>query len=76
MQIRDIYFLALRSISANRLRTFLTVAIIAFGIWALVGILTAIDVMQNKIYDSFANMGANGFFRSEQGTEYQVRWPW
>lgn len=61
MQIRDIYFLALRSISANRLRTILTVAIIAFGIWALVGILTAIDVMQNKIYDSFANMGANGF---------------
>ncbi len=61
MQIRDIYFLALRSISANRLRTILTVAVIAFGILALVGILTAIDVMKYKIYSSFASMGANGF---------------
>lgn len=61
MQIRDIYFLALRSITANRLRTFLTVGIIAFGIFSLVGTLTVIDVLKHKIYDSFANMGANGF---------------
>jgi putative ABC transport system permease protein len=61
MKVRDIFSLALRSISANRLRAGLTIAIIAFGIMALVGILTAIDAMKGKIYDSFASMGANGF---------------
>jgi putative ABC transport system permease protein len=61
MQSRDIFSLAYRSVSANRLRAGLTIAIIAFGIMALVGILTAIDSMKGSIYSSFANMGANSF---------------
>lgn len=71
MQLRDTFSLALRSISANRLRTGLTVSIIAFGIMALVGILTAIDTMKSKIYDSFASMGANGF--SIRNRELNIR---
>lgn len=71
MQLRDTFSLALRSISANRLRTGLTISIIAFGIMALVGILTAIDTMKSKIYDSFANMGANGF--SIRNRELNIR---
>ncbi|HEX4849757.1 MAG TPA: ABC transporter permease, partial [Puia sp.] len=39
----------------------ITVAIIAFGIMALVGINTAIDAMKQKFTESFASMGANGF---------------
>ncbi|MGX5820512.1 ABC transporter permease [Chitinophaga lutea] len=61
MQLRDTFSLALRSIQANRLRAGLTIAIIAFGIMALVGILTATDLMKGKIYESFSSMGANGF---------------
>lgn len=61
MQARDIFSLAYRSVSSNRLRTGLTIAIIAFGIMALVGILTAIDSMKGSIYTNFANMGANSF---------------
>lgn len=61
MQFRDIFSLAYRSVTGNRLRTGLTVAIIAFGIMALVGILTAIDSMKSSIYSSFASMGANSF---------------
>lgn len=71
MQLRDTFSLALRSISANRLRAGLTIAIIAFGIMALVGILTAIDAVKGKIYDSFANMGANGF--SIRNRELNIR---
>lgn len=71
MQLRDTFSLALRSITANRLRTGLTVSIIAFGIMALVGILTAIDTMKSKIYDSFASMGANGF--SIRNRELNIR---
>lgn len=53
--------MAYQTVKANRLRTILTVAIIAFGIMALVGISTAITAMQQKFMESFSSMGANGF---------------
>ena len=53
--------LALRSILANRLRTILTIAIIALGITAMVGILTSIDGIRSAIDKNFVNMGANSF---------------
>jgi putative ABC transport system permease protein len=61
MKLRDILSLAFRTIRSNKLRTGITVAIIAFGIMALVGINTAIDAMKQKFTESFASMGANGF---------------
>jgi putative ABC transport system permease protein len=51
----------LRSIRANMLRSILTAAIVAIGITALVGILTAIDGMQASITSNFASLGANSF---------------
>lgn len=53
--------LALRAIRSNLLRTTLTFLIIAFGITALVGILTSIDTIKASINDSFSSMGANSF---------------
>src|SRR5689334_13142971 len=61
MKIRDTFQLAWRTVRGNKLRTGLTVAIIAFGIMALVGINTAIEAMKQKFTESFASMGANGF---------------
>ena len=52
---------AFRAISNNMLRSILTISIIAIGIMALVGILTAIEVMKAGIYSSFSSMGANTF---------------
>lgn len=52
---------SLRSIRGNRLRTVLTSMIIAIGISALVGILTAIDGIQNSVNQSFAGLGYNSF---------------
>jgi putative ABC transport system permease protein len=49
------------SIKANTLRAVLTAAIIAIGITSLVGILTAIDGIQESIDSSFSNLGANTF---------------
>ncbi|MFM7223053.1 MAG: ABC transporter permease, partial [Bacteroidota bacterium] len=57
----DNLLLAWRTVRANRLRTGITVAIIAFGIMALVGIITAIEAMNNSLRDSFSTMGANAF---------------
>jgi putative ABC transport system permease protein len=63
----------IKSIKANKLRTILTAAIISIGITSLVGILTAIDGIQNSIDSSFSSLGANTFDieskRSNRGSE-------
>jgi putative ABC transport system permease protein len=61
MHISDVLSLAYRSIRSNKLRTGITIAIIAFGIMALIGIITAIQAMNQKLTESFSSMGANGF---------------
>jgi putative ABC transport system permease protein len=53
--------LALRAIKGNLLRSILTMLIIAFGITALVGILTSIDGLKAVVTSDFASMGANSF---------------
>jgi len=52
---------AFKSIKSNRVRAVLTMAIIAFGIMALVGILTAIDGLKSTLTEQFTMMGANSF---------------
>lgn len=61
MTILDSINLAYNTVKSNRLRTGITVAIIAFGIMALIGIITAIAAMNQSLRDSFSTMGANGF---------------
>lgn len=61
MKFSDVFSLAYRSVRSNKLRTGITVTIIAFGIMALVGIITAIKAMNQKLTESFSTMGANGF---------------
>ncbi len=51
--------ISINSIKSNLLRTTLTIFIIAFGIMALVGILTAVDSIKATITSEFTNMGAN-----------------
>jgi len=53
--------IALRSVTSQLLRTILTILIIAIGITALVGILTAIDSIKSSINSNFTDMGANTF---------------
>ncbi|RMG80057.1 MAG: FtsX-like permease family protein [Bacteroidetes bacterium] len=53
--------IALQSVRANILRSILTLLIIAFGIMALVGILTAIDNAIYSLSDNFSRLGANSF---------------
>ena len=53
--------IALSSIRSQLLRTILTVIIITIGITALVGILSAINALENTISSDFASMGANTF---------------
>ncbi|MFT3702749.1 MAG: ABC transporter permease [Agriterribacter sp.] len=69
MTLADTISLAFKTVRGNKLRTGITVAIIAFGIMALVGIITAIQAMNSSLKESFATMGANSFsirFRERQ----------
>lgn len=59
--IKENIRIALNSVRAQLLRTVLTMLIIAFGIMALVGILTAIDAVKSSINSNFTSMGANTF---------------
>ena len=61
MTIFDSFNLAWRTVKGNKLRTSITVAIIAFGIMALIGIVTAIEAMNQSLKESFSSMGANAF---------------
>jgi putative ABC transport system permease protein len=61
MTISENISVALQNVRSNLLRSVLTLLIIAFGIMALVGILTAIDTMIFSLSDSFSGIGANSF---------------
>jgi putative ABC transport system permease protein len=66
--LRENVAIALQSIAGNRLRTSLTSLIIAIGIMALVGILTAIEGIKQYTTDAFASLGANSFTIQNRGS--------
>lgn len=64
--------IALQSIRTNILRSILTVMIIAIGITALVGILTAIESIKTSITKEFTFLGANTFSITSRGMRVQI----
>jgi len=61
-----------RAIRSNKVRAVLTICIIAFGIMALVGILTAIDAIKTSLTNQFTMMGANSFTITSRGMTIQI----
>jgi putative ABC transport system permease protein len=61
MNLKENLAEGIRAIKGNMLRAVLTATIIAFGILALVGILTAVDGIQNNVNQSLSGLGANTF---------------
>src|ERR1700753_2935860 len=66
--LRENVSIAMQSIAGNRLRTSLTSLIIAIGIMALVGILTAIEGIKQYTSDAFSSLGANSFTMQNRGS--------
>jgi putative ABC transport system permease protein len=64
--------ISFRAIRSNKVRAILTICIIAFGIMALVGILTAIDAIKSSLTNQFTMMGANSFTISSRGMNIQI----
>ena len=61
MKTSDSISLSYNTIKSNRLRTAITVVIIALGIMALIAIITAVEAVNQSLTKSFSTMGANAF---------------
>jgi putative ABC transport system permease protein len=72
MESRETVKTAFQSIKSHKLRATLTALIIAIGIMALVGILTAIEAVKSSINSSFTAMGANSFTIQNRGMNIRV----
>jgi len=70
--LQENFKISLKSIISNKMRSILTILIIALGITALVGILTAIDAIKGSISDSFERMGANSFTIERRGLRVRM----
>lgn len=64
--------ISFRAIRSNKVRATLTICIIAFGIMALIGILTAIDAIKSSLTNQFSMMGANSFVITSRGMNIQI----
>ncbi len=61
MTNRDSLALSWTNIKGNKLRSAITIMIIALGIFALILIITAIKAASNSLTSSFSTMGSNAF---------------
>ena len=69
----DNILISLKNIRSNLLRSILTMLIIAFGIMAIVGILTAIDAAIYSMSQNFSSLGANSFNIERKNVETSGR---
>lgn len=69
----EVLRMSFRNVRTNLLRSILTMTIIAFGIMALVGILTAIDTILFSMNDNFSSLGANSFSIKRSQEEIKTR---
>jgi putative ABC transport system permease protein len=72
MKTSDIFSLSYRTVSSNKLRTGITVTIIALGIMALIGIITAIKAMNQSLKENFSILGANAFSIRYKGLNVNI----
>lgn len=71
MGLLENFRVALGSVRDNWLRAILTMIIIAFGIMALVGILTAIDAAIYSLSSNLSSLGANTFSVEQKNLNIQ-----
>lgn len=72
INVKENIKISLESIRSHLLRTILTVLIIAFGITALVGILTSIDAIKFFFTKELSMMGANSFSIKNRGMNITI----
>ena len=61
MQFSEVLIMALASIRANKLRSVLTLLGIVVGVFSIIAVMTALEVLQNSIESGLSQLGANTF---------------
>ncbi len=61
MEFGEIVRISLSAIRANKLRSVLTLLGIVVGVFSIIGVMTAVDVLQNSIESGMSNLGAHTF---------------
>ena len=61
MEFKEIYLSARSSIKQNKLRSFLTLLGVVIGIFSIIGVMTAINVLQQTVEDNMNGLGAGTF---------------
>ena len=61
MEFIEIIRLSLSAIRANKLRSALTLLGIVIGVFSIIGVMTAVQVLQSGIESGLSNLGANTF---------------
>ena len=70
--LKENFNVSIKSIKSSKLRSSLTIMIIAIGITSLVGILTATDSIKALLNENFGKMGANSFAIRSNFTDTQT----
>ena len=83
MRVSDVFVMSLGAIGSNKLRSFLSLVGIVLGVASIIGVMTAISVMQTTMEKEMSVLGAqtfqvqkwpNGFTSDEQEREAR-KWP-
>jgi putative ABC transport system permease protein len=61
MLIGEIIKIALNAIRMNKLRSTLTLLGVVVGVFSIIGVMTAVQVLQNSIESGLSNLGSNTF---------------
>jgi putative ABC transport system permease protein len=61
MNFKEIFRSARESIKQNKLRSFLTLLGVVIGIFSIIGVMTAINVLQQSVEDNMNGLGAGTF---------------
>src|SRR4051812_21774824 len=60
-ELRESLYMALNAIAAHKLRSILTLLGVVVGVFSIIGVMTAVRIMQTNIEKDFSQMGANTF---------------
>jgi len=61
MEFSEIFKMSLTAIRSNKLRSALTLLGIIVGVFSIIGVMTAVQVLQNSIEDGLSGLGTNTF---------------
>ena len=57
MELREILSIAFTAIRANKLRSVLTLLGVVVGVFSIIGVMTAVQVLQNSIESGLSGLG-------------------